>query len=124
MNILVNWYQAQQTLAAAKKTELALRKQVVEEYFPELDEGANTCEIDGDATLTATLPYNYSVDVDTLDAGLEHIPATKQEKLITWKPSMSIAVYRKLTKKARNGFTAECVTVKPGTPSLKITTAS
>lgn len=124
MNTLVHWYQVSEQLREIKKQELALRKQVVEEYFPELEEGANVCEIEGDATLTATLPYNYSVDQDTLDEGLEHVPATKRDKLITWKPSMSLAVYRKLTKKARNAFTAECVTVKPGTPSLKITPAS
>lgn len=123
MNTLINWYQVSEQLREIKKQELALRKQVVEEYFPELDEGANTTDIEGDAVLTATLPYSYSVDPDSLEAGLAHVPATKQEKLINWKPSLSLTVYRSLSKKARDAFTAECVTVKPGTPSLKITPA-
>ena len=124
MNSLVIWYQAAEQLRAAKAAELALRKQVVEEYFPHLEEGAQSIEIEGDAELVCTQPYSYSVDVDTLDEGLTHIPATKQDKLVTWSPKMSVAVYRKLTKKARNAFTAECITIKPGTPSLKIKPAS
>jgi hypothetical protein len=120
MNSLVNWYQAAEKLKAAKSVELAFRKQVVEEYFPVLEEGAQSVEIEGNAELICTQPYAYSVDADTLDEGLTHIPATKQDKIVTWKPSMSVAVYRRLTKKARNAFTAECVTIKPGTPSLKI----
>lgn len=124
MNNLVKWYHAAEQLKAAKATELALRKQVVEEFFPKLEEGANAVDIEGGAELICTQPYSYAVDADTLEEGLEHIPKTKQDKLVTWKPSMSVAVYRKLTKKARNAFTAECVTVKPGTPSLKIKPAS
>lgn len=124
MNSLVKWYQAAEQLRAAKAVELELRKQVVEEFFPVLEEGAQSVEIDGDAKLVCTLPYSYSVDADTLNEGLTHIPATKQDKIVIWKPSMSLAVYRKLTKKARNAFTAECITIKPGTPSLKIKPAS
>ena len=124
MNSLVKWYQAAEQLKAAKSVELELRKQVIEEYFPTLEEGAQSVEIEGDAELVCTQPYSYSVDSDTLDEGLEHIPKTKRDKIVIWKPSMSVAVYRKLTKKARNAFTAECVTIKPGTPSLKIKAAS
>lgn len=120
MNNLVKWYQAAADLKAAKALEIKLRKEVIEEYFPELKEGVNKVEIEGDAELIATQPYSYSVDSETLEAGLEHIPKTKQDKIVTWKPSMSVKVYRGLTKKARNAFTAECVTIKPGTPSIKI----
>lgn len=124
MNNLVNWYQVSEQLKALKEKELALRKLVVKEFFPSLDEGSNTCKIEGDANLICTQPYSYAVDVDTLDEGLEHIPATKREKIVVWKPSISVAVYYKLTKKARNAFTTECVTIIPGTPSLKIVPAS
>ena len=120
MNNLVNWYQAAEQLKAVKAKELALRKLVVEEYFPTLKEGIQNIEIDGNAELVCTQPYSYSVDADTLDKGLIHIPATKQDKIVIWKPSLSVAIYRKLTNKARNAFTAECITIKPGTPSLNI----
>lgn len=124
MNTLYNWYQTSEQLKDLKKRELDLRKQVIEEYFPELIEGTNKTEISGDSLLVATLPYSYSVDADSMEAGLEHIPKTKREKIVVWKPSMSIAVYRTLNRKAMIAFTAECITVKPGTPSLKITPTS
>jgi len=124
MNSLVKWYQAAEQLRAAKATELALRKQVVEEYFPTLEEGAQSVGIEGNAKLVCTQPYSYSVDVDALDAALEHLPKTKQDKIVTWKPTMSVSVFRKLTKKAQNAFAAECLTIKPGTPSLTIKTGA
>ncbi len=120
MNNLYNWYQASEKLKTLKAKELELRKLVVAEYFPELNEGTNKAEIPGDSILVATLPYNYSLDADNLEAGMEHIPKTKRDKLVTYKPSMSLAVYRTLTKKAMTAFTAECVSIKPGTPTLKI----
>ncbi len=120
MNNLVNWYQASEKLKGLKVQELELRKAVVAEYFTELKEGTNRVEIAGDSILVATLPYNYSLDTDEIEAGLELVPKTKRDKLIVQKPSLSIKVYRTLSKKAMTDFTAQCVTVKPGTPTLKI----
>jgi len=120
MNNLVNWYQTAEKLKALKAIELELRKAVVAEHFEELTEGVNRCDIAGDSVLVATLPYNYSLDIDEIETGLKLVPKTKRDKLIIYKPSMSIKVYRTLSKKALTDFTAQCVTVKPGTPTLKI----
>lgn len=120
MNNLVIWYQAAEDLKAAKAAELALRQQVVAEYFPELVEGEQAVGIEGNAELICTQPYSYSVDIDTYEAALEHLPKTKQEKIIDWIPNLDMSVYNKLTKKAHKAFTAECVTIIIGTPSLEI----
>jgi len=120
MNNLVNWYQTSEALKELKKEELRLRKLVVEEHFEELQEGTNRCDIPGDSQLVATLPYSYSLDADEIDAALELIPKTKRDKIIVWKPQLDKRVYNSLSKKARTEFTAQCVTVKPGTPSLRI----
>lgn len=120
MNLLYDWYQASQALTQLKERELTLRKQVFEQYFPEPKEGVNRTDIPGDAVLVATLPYNYTVDADAVEAGLKKVPASVREKLIVFKPSLGKAVYNALSKKARTDFTAECLSVKPGTPSLEI----
>ena len=120
MNLLYEWYQAAEAAKSAKAQELELRKQVFAEYFPEPTEGTNRVEVEG-ADLVAVLPYNYSLDEDAADDAIEaHIPKSKQEDILSWKPSLNKKVYNSLSKKARTGFTADCLTIKPGTPSLKI----
>ena len=119
MNNLHNWYLISEKLKLLKKQELEFRKAVVAEYFPEITEGANRVDVDG-AVLIANLPYSYTLDVDGLEAAMEHIPDSKKAKLITSKPAMSLPVYRGLSKKAMTAFAAECLSIKPGSPTLKI----
>ncbi len=120
MNELYEWWELTQQLKITKARELELRKKLFAEHFPEPAEGVNRCEISGNSELVATYPYRYTLDEVSVDAGLEHVPESKREKLITWKMGFSKAIYNKLSKKAREAFTAECITVTPGTPSLKI----
>ena len=120
MNVLYEWYEVAEAARIAKARELELRKQVFAHYFPEPEEGTNRVEIEG-AELVATLPYNYSIDHEALDAALELIPASKRDDIIAWRASLSKKVYNALSKKARTAFTAECLTITPGTPALKIT---
>lgn len=119
LNELYEWYQLTEQLVPMKAKELELRKKLFGEYFPEPVEGTNRVEIEG-AELIAVLPYNYTIDPDDLDAALETVPASKRDQLITWKPSLAKKVYNSLSKKARTTFTTTCLTVKPGSPSLKI----
>jgi hypothetical protein len=121
MNQLTEWYLADQKLRELKKHELALRKAVFGAFFPEPNEGTNRCDIEG-GELVATYPFNYSLDKDpdAIAAGLEHVTASKREKLIIHKPSFVKSVFNGLSKKSRTAFTAECLTVKPGTPTLVI----
>lgn len=119
-NPLYAWYELQEQLKELRAEELELRKQLFEQYFPDPDEGANKVEIEGQAELIGTLPYRYTLDEAAVEDALKHVPKTKRDKLIKYTPKMSVAVYRKLSAKARDAFTAEAVTVTPGTPSLKI----
>lgn len=41
------------------------------------------------------------------------------DTLVNWKPSLSVSAYRELTKEQRQMFD-ECLSIKPGTPSLEI----
>ena len=120
MSKLYQWYEMNEQLKKLKAEELSLRKEIFAEYFPEPVEGTNRCDVEGNAQLVANFPYNYTVDADNLEAGLKHVPKSQKDTLITMKPSMSTKVYRQLSNKARTGFTSECLTVTPGTPSLQI----
>lgn len=124
MNPLYEWYEADLALKAAKEKEMELRKQVFEAYFPEPVEGTNKVEVEGGAVLIANLPYNYSLDEDGVEAGLALVPKGKQETLVVYKPTLVKKVYNGLSAKAKAAFTAECVVVKPGTPSLQIKAAT
>lgn len=117
---LYKWYEKQQQLQVLKQEEIELRRELFEEFFPEPKEGTQRILVPGDAELVAKLPYNYTLDPELLDAGLKHVPKTQHEALINWKPSLAKSVYNKLSKKARTGFTAECLVITPGTPSLEI----
>jgi hypothetical protein len=119
-NPLYQWYELQLQLKELKKQELTLRREVFEMYFPDPDEGANRVEVEGGAHLVGTLPYRYTLDEAAVEEALEHVPKTKREKLITYQPKMSLAVFRKLNAKARDNFANDALTITPGTPSLKI----
>lgn len=120
MNKLYQWYEKAEQLKKLKAEEIELRKEVFGDYFPEPKEGTNKVEVEGNAQLVAQFPYNYTLDADSIDAGLEHVPKTYKDNLVVWKPTLAIKVYRQLSKKARTGFTSECLTITPGSPSLTI----
>lgn len=119
-NKLYEWFQLDEQLRDLKTREIALRKEIFAELFPEPKEGTNKVAVPGNAQLVATFPYNYKVDADSVEAALKHVPKAKQDTLVKWKPELAISVYRALSKKAMTDFTAECLTITPGTPSLKI----
>lgn len=117
--LLVAWYKKKQELDQAKKEERQLRDQLFEAYFPEPEYGTNKCDIPGDAELVVDYPLNLSIDESALETALEHVPKTKRDKVVRWKPSLAKTVYNTLSKKAREGFD-ECVIAKPGSPSVSI----
>lgn len=118
-DLLVQWFQVKQQLDALKEQERQLRDQVFNSYFPEAEYGTNKCDIPGDAELVADYPLNLSIDESALESALEHVPKTKRDKVVRWKPSLAKTVYNTLSKKAREGFD-ECVIAKPGAPSVSI----
>lgn len=119
MQDIIDWYELVEKLKVLKAQELEMRVKLFSTYFPEPEEGTNFCDIQG-GELVADLPYSYTLDRDTMEEALESIPTTKRDKLIGWKPSLVTSVYNKLSVGARKKFTAACLTVTPGTPSLKI----
>lgn len=120
MNKLYQWYEKNEQLKVLKAEELSLRKEVFAEYFPQPVEGTNRCDVEGGAQLVANFPYNYTLDPEAVEKGLEHVPQSQKDTLVVMKPYLSTKVYRQLSKKARTGFTSECLTITPGSPSLQI----
>lgn len=135
---LAEWYRLQKELARVKACEAIMRSKVFKFYFPVPEEGTNTVPLnDGTgAVIKAQHVINRSVDVGSFEAlraaqtlALEaqsaggaapNAPVLQFDKLVKWKPEVSITDYRKLTKEEQLYFD-QCLIIKPGSPQLEIT---
>lgn len=126
---LVRWYELSEQLSKLKSAEAMLRARIFNFYFKEPKEGTNTVPLnDGTgAVVKGTHVLNRAVDVGTLDAlratqAVEGYngPKLELDKLVKYKPEVSISEYRKLTDEERTLFDSALI-IKPGSPQLEIT---
>jgi len=125
---LKEWYALKQQLDEIKNKEIVLRQFIVAGLFPEPIEGTNTHPLnDGTgAVAKATHVINRTVQVEPL-AELEkslsqpdhNLPKLDLDKLVKWKPEVSIKEYRTLTDEERNLFD-QVLVIKPGMPGFEI----
>ena len=128
---ILAWEQAVKALAAAKDTEAALRKEVLAEAFafdPEaLREGTENFELGNGYKLKAVfkISRNLNNENEAVDKVLSKIEKTGPEgafiaeRLVKWKPELSVSEYKKLPEKFKKLFD-EVVTSKEAMPSLEL----
>lgn len=122
---LLAWQEAAKVLEAAKADEMEKRLKAFGMCFIKPKEGTNTLTLGNGYELKAEYKFNYSLDKDKVDDALEKIEKLGNEgtfiaeRLVKWSPELSISEYRKLDKQYLDLITP-VLTIKPGTPSLKI----
>lgn len=124
--LILNWSKAVRELAAAKELEAELRKQVVDTQFDSnKTEGTQTISLGNGWKLKAVKTLNYNLDKDEVDAALANIEESCEngqfiaERLVKFKPELSVSEYKKLDASAKKLIDA-VLTTKPGTPQLKL----
>ena len=128
---ILAWEQAVKALAAAKDAEAALRKEVLAEVFsfdPEaLREGTENFELGNGYKLKAVfkISRNLNNENEAVDKVLSKIEKTGPEgafiaeRLVKWKPELSLTEYKKLPEKFKKLFD-EVVTSKEAIPALEL----
>ena len=128
---ILAWEAAVKALAAAKDAEAALRKEVLAEAFafdPEaLREGTENFELGNGYKLKAVFKISRNLNnendaVDKVLSKIEKAGAEGQfiaERLVKWKPELSVSEYKKLPEKFKKLFD-EVVTSKEAMPSLEL----
>lgn len=111
--LIMQWEQAQKAAAAAKDLEMKLRKQVVEVCFPDAPVGTSNLELTRGYKLKAVKKLNYSLDKTDdsarTDAALDAIAKIGNEgtfiaeRLVKWKPELSITEYKAIQTRAAGG---------------------
>lgn len=128
---ILAWQDSVKALAAAKEAEAALRKEVLSECYgfnPEaLREGTENVELGNGYKLKAVFKISYSLNnaedgVDKALSKLEKAGPEGQfiaERLVRWKPELSVSEYKKLDAKYKKVIDEVLVT-KEATPSLEL----
>ena len=128
---ILAWEAAVKALAAAKDAEAALRKEVLAEAFafdPEaLREGTENFELGNGYKLKAVfkISRNLNNENEAVDKLLSKIEKTGPEgafiaeRLVKWKPELSVSEYKKLPEKFKKLFD-EVVTLKEAMPALEL----
>ena len=125
---ILQWTEAAKKLAEAKAVELALRNEVVAINFADHKEsGTENVELGNGYKLKAVFKLNYSLNNtdDAVDKALSKLEkagtegAFIAERLVKWKPELSISEYNKLDTKFKK-IIDEVIKTSPGTPSLEL----
>lgn len=120
--LLQDWYVAAEDLRKLRATEILMRKAVVHEFFEgDLPEGTSRADIGGGFDLKASQSFTRDVDEAALDANKERLVELEVsiDDLFKYRPSLVKRVYNKLTDEQLE-VVEDCLTTKPGTPSLSI----
>ena len=118
---LADWLAIQTKVKAAKKVldeERALRKAVLEAYFPSPKEGTQSAPTE-DGKLVLRYPYERAVDSDALEElHLKRVKAgVDLDSVINYSPKVNLTAYRDLTT-TQTKMLDRCLTVKPGSMQL------
>ena len=128
---ILAWEESVKALAAAKEAEAALRREALAETFqfdPEaLREGTENLELGNGYKLKAVFKISRNLNnendaVDKVLSKIEKAGAEGQfiaERLVKWKPELSVSEYKKLPEKFKK-MIDEVVTSKEATPSLEL----
>ena len=132
---LMLWQAKAKELETVKAAELVLRNEVFRLAFANPKEGTNSIEMGNGYQLKAVYKYNYSLSESkqprnggtpfATTVALNAIEALGNEgkflaeRVVTWKPELSIKEYRDLDPKYKV-LLDKALTITPGTPALSI----
>lgn len=129
--LILKWQEAVKALAAAKEAESVLRCEVLKNAFafnPEaLREGTENIELGNGYKLKATFKISrgFVGGNEALEKALQKIEKSGPEgefiaeRLIRWKPELSVSEYKKLPAKFEN-IINEVISSKEATPSVEL----
>ncbi len=125
--ILAQHQSAAKQLAYWKEQEAALRQQVVAGFSTQaVDcEGTENYELRAGYKLKIVRKMNYSVtDSEGMETALIQLEnetgsGLLSERLVKWKPELSVGEYKKLPDTLR-GIVSPFVTMKPGLPTVEL----
>ena len=118
---LTQWFNAKNKLAEVKALEMELRKELFADAFLDPTEGANNYDMGDGYTLRGQYKLDRQIDIGAFAALKETMreKAINPDKLVTFKPALSVKAYRVLDDDER-AFFEQCLIIKPGTVSLSI----
>lgn len=125
---IMQWTEAAKKLAEAKEVELALRNEVIALNFEgHKESGTENVELGNGYKLKAVFKLNYRLNNtdDAVDKALSKLEkagtegAFIAERLVKWKPELSVTEYGKLDPKFKK-IIDEVITTSPGAPSLEL----
>ena len=113
MDVLQEWYEAQQQLQALKEKEARLRKAVAESFAVEKDfAGTKKRPLGNGWTLEASWSLTYKMP-ELLDKGID------PRAVVRWKPELDKRNYNALTPEQQQVMNL-CMEVKQGMPTMKV----
>lgn len=122
-DVLNRWYalhqHVEQQLKPIIEQERALRRELIDAYFPEPKEGSNKADIGGGWTLEHYRWIDYQIDEAVVPAVTTQLPPGFLDHLLRYKPELQLKNYRTLPKEYKDVFD-QCVISKPGSPSVKL----
>ena len=127
--LILKWNEAQKTLAEAKAIEMELRYEVTATCFPvEADfEGTENVDLGEGWKLKSVFKLNRRLanskgETDKALTKIEKLGADGEfvaERLVKWKPELSLSEYKKLPNNMRK-IIDDVITATPGSPSLSL----
>lgn len=129
--LLEDWKATDERLKELRVEEKNKREEVIEAYSEETDEMASGTEsIDigfgHDLKIEHKLTYSFEkISNEEVDKALDEIADKCEggeilaERLVTWKPSISVSEYKKLPADAKK-IIDRVLTIKPSSKSIKI----
>lgn len=129
-HLIMAWNNAKMQLEAAKKLEMELRSQVIEsEFRNHKEKGTENVELGSGYKLKAVFKLSYSFlnsnkndEVEKALIKLEKLGAEGKfvaERIVRFKPELSVTEYEKLDTKYRK-IIDEVIVTKSATPSLEL----
>lgn len=114
------WYGLQEILKTSKEREMVLRLKIFNSMFNEKTEGTKTVDLAQGWKAKGTFKLNRSIDIAAFDTSKDHLRSLNIpiDLLVTYKPELSVSVYRKLTEEQKAEFDA-VLTIKEGSPTLE-----
>ena len=127
--LIMQWHEAQQTLAQAKEVESQLRKEVLAECFAvEADfEGTENVDLGEGYKLKSVFKLNRRLankngETDKALTKIEKLGEAGEfvaDRLVKWEPKLSMTEYKKLPNNMRK-IIDEVITAAPGAPSISL----
>lgn len=122
MDVLQEWYEAQQQLQALKEKEARLRKLVAESFDVEKDfAGTKKRPLGNGWTLEASWSLTYKVLPDVVEELMPELldKGIDPRAVVRWKPELDKRNYNALTPEQQQVMNL-CMEVKQGMPTMKV----